>query len=298
MTIDRTKKIRQTLYLVLILNWAVALAKIIFGFWIKSSSMTADGFHSFSDGSSNIVGLVGMWFAAQPIDKEHPYGHKKYETFYSLAIAILLFLVCISIIHTGIERLKNPIIPDVNIYSFIIMLITMSINIWVMVYEYGVGKRLNSDILVSDSMHTRADILTSFSVIIALLAVKMGYPLIDAAGTLIIAGFIGYTAFDIFRKGSWVLCDTAVIDTREIAKIVKDIKGVKACHKIRTRGRHDDIFIDLHILVKDDMHIDRAHDLSYRIEDTIKKRFPGVSDVVVHLEPITSLEQKKDQRGG
>lgn len=289
---DRTKKIRTTLIYVLILNWIVAAAKIIFGFWIKSNSMIADGFHSFSDGGSNIVGLVGIWFAAQPVDKDHPYGHKKYETFYSLAIAILLFIVCVNIINTGIERLRNPVTPDVNIYSFIIMLVTIAINIIVMRYEYGVGKRLNSDILVSDSMHTRADILTSFSVIIALVAVKIGYPFIDAVGSLIIAIFIGYVAFNIFRKGSKVLCDTAVIDTFEIEKIVKDIEGVKACHKIRTRGRRDDIFIDLHVLVKSDMHMDRAHDLSYRIEEAIKKRFPGVSDVTVHLEPITSIEEK------
>lgn len=290
-TMERTVKIRHTLVYVLILNWLVAAAKVIFGFWIKSTSMTADGFHSFSDGSSNIVGLVGMWFATQPIDKDHPYGHKKYETFYSQVIAILLFLICLSVIHAGIERFRNPAIPNVNIYSFIVMLVTMAINIFVMIYEYGVGRKLNSDILVSDSMHTRADIFTSFSVIIALISVKIGFHLIDAAGSLVIAGFIGYAAIGILRQSSRILCDTAVIDTIEIERIVKNIEGVKACHKIRTRGRCDDIFIDLHVLVRKDMHMDNAHELSCLIEETIKKRFSGVTDVVVHLEPITSLEQ-------
>jgi cation diffusion facilitator family transporter len=272
----------------------VALAKIVFGYWTKSSSMAADGFHSFSDGSSNIVGLVGIWVATQPLDKEHPYGHKKYETFYSQMIAILLFLVCISVVHTGIERFKNPIIPHVNIYSFVVMLATMAVNIFVMIYEYGIGKKLNSDILVSDSMHTRADILTSISVIIALLAAKIGYPLFDSLGSIIIAGFIGFVAFDILRKSSRVLCDTAVIDTREIEKLVRSVEGVRACHKIRTRGRSDDIFIDLHVLVKSDMHMDKAHALSYRIEEVIKKHFTGVTDVTVHLEPLNSLEQDKE----
>jgi cation diffusion facilitator family transporter len=293
MSTDRTAKIRETLIYVLILNWAVALAKIIFGYWTKSNSMSADGFHSFSDGSSNIVGLVGIWFASQPIDKEHPYGHKKYETFYSLTIAILLFMVSVAVIHTAIERFKNPVIPDVNFYSFIVMAVTIGINFAVMFYEYGVGRKLNSDILISDSLHTRADILTSFSVITALVAVKVGYPLIDPIASLIIAGFISYAAFDILRQGSRVLCDTAVIDTTEIEKLVKSIEGVKTCHKIRTRGRIDDIFIDLHVLVKNDMHMDKAHDLSSRIEEAIKKRFPGVADVTVHLEPITSIGKRK-----
>jgi len=291
---ERNKQVRVTLIYVLILNWLVSVAKIIFGSWTKSSSMIADGLHSFSDGSSNIVGLVGMHFATQPIDKDHPYGHKKYETFFSQIIAIMLFLVCLSVIHSGLERLKNPVIPDVNIYSFIVMLVTIVINILVMVYEYSIGKKLNSDILVSDSMHTRADILTSFSVIVALISVKMGYHLIDAVGSLVIAGFIGYAAFNILRQSSHVLCDSAVIDTLEIEKIVKNVEGVKTCHKIRTRGRQDDIFIDLHVLVKDDMHMSVAHDLSSRIEEVIKKRFPGVSDVVVHLEPVKSLKEEED----
>lgn len=286
----RNAKIKQTLFMVLVLNWAVALAKIIFGFWIKSASMAADGFHSFSDGCSNIIGLAGIRSAAQPVDKQHPYGHKKYETFYSLIIAILLFIVCFNTIHVGLERIKKPLSLSVNTPGFVVMLITIAVNIMVVSYEYRLGRRLYSDILVSDAGHTRADILTSFSVIIALFAAKIGYPIVDAVTSLIIAGFIGYTGFDILRRGSGVLCDAAVIDPLEIERLVKNIEGVKTCHKIRTRGRRDDIFIDLHVLVKDDMHMDRAHDLSCRIEEAIKKHFPGASDVVVHLEPIASLK--------
>ena len=293
MPVERNKKIRHMLIGILVLNWLVAAAKIIFGYHTNSNSMVADGFHSFSDGSSNIVGLVGIWVAAQPIDREHPYGHKKYETFYSLGIAILLFIVCFNIFHDGIARLKMPVAPQVNIYSFIVMFVTLAVNFFVMTYEYKAGKRLNSDILVSDSLHTRADILTSFSVLLALLAVKIGFPAVDAAGSLLIAGFIAYSAFGILRQSSKVLCDTAVIDPREIERVVKRIEGVETCHKIRTRGRCDDIFIDLHVLVRKDMHMDRAHKLSYQIEDAIKKQFSGVSDVVVHLEPLGSAGGKE-----
>lgn len=295
---ERSRKIRHTLIGVLVLNWLVAAAKIIFGYYTNSNSMAADGFHSFSDGGSNIVGLVGIWVAAQPVDREHPYGHKKYETFYSLGIAILLFIVCFNIFHDGIARLKMPVIPQVNIYSFIVMFVTTAVNFFVMAYEYRTGKRLNSDILVSDSLHTRADILTSFSVILALLAVKIGFPVMDAAGSLLIGGFIAYSAFGILRQSSKVLCDTAVIDTREIERVVKGIAGVEACHKIRTRGRCDDIFIDLHVLVRNDMHMDRAHELSYRIENAIKKQFSGVSDVVVHLEPLDRRRRGQERLNG
>jgi cation diffusion facilitator family transporter len=172
------------------------------------------------------------------------------------------------------------------------MFITLLVNLFVAIYEYRQGKALTSDILVADSMHTRSDILVSLSVIVALVAAKLGYPIIDTLGAIAIALFIAYTAVEILREGSRVLCDTAVIDIKAIEKVVKAVDGVIGCHKIRTRGRQDDIHIDLHVLLKKDTHIDAAHKISYNIEEAIKKQFPGVTDIVVHLEPLTASGKK------
>jgi cation diffusion facilitator family transporter len=285
-TQEHYRGIRRILILVLALNWAVALAKIIYGLFTNCESMAADGFHSLSDGASNIVGLIGIHFACQPIDRDHPYGHKKYETFFSLGIAALLFTLAFNLAKTSIERLHNPDIARVDIKSFIVMAITMATNFWVMNYEHKKGKVLHSDILVSDALHTRADIFTSASVIISLILIKLGYPIIDHIVTIIIALFIAHAGYDIIKQGQAVLCDTAAIpDVKKITGIVLGIKGVRACHKIRTRGRSDDIHVDLHVQVNADMHIDNAHKISYAIEEAIKKGIPEITDVVVHMEP-------------
>jgi cation diffusion facilitator family transporter len=250
--------------------------------------MTADGFHSLSDGTSNIIGLIGIHFACQPIDQDHPYGHKKYETFFSLGIAVLLFVVCFNLFKKGLMRLYNPIIPQVNFQSFIVMIITLGINFWVMNYEYKKGRLLKSDILVLDSMHTKADIFISLSVIVTLVTIKLklAYYLIDPLVTIMISLFIAYAAYEIVKQSSAVLCDTAaILDDKKIRDIVLGIKGVKTCHKIRTRGRPDDVHVDLHVQVNPDMHIDNAHKISYTIEESIKKGIPEVTDVVVHMEP-------------
>lgn len=167
------------------------------------------------------------------------------------------------------------------------MLVTLGINFWVMNFEYQKGRYLQSEILISDSLHTRADIFTSFSVIITLLAMKLGLPaFLDAITTMVIALFIGYAGYEIIRHNSAILCDTApIVDVKKIVDIVLGVPDVKTCHKIRTRGRPDDIYIDLHVQVKPDMHIDRAHKISYAIEEAIKKTLPEVTDVVVHMEP-------------
>lgn len=280
------KKIRFVLWSVLLLNWLVAGAKIAYGLLTQCSSMTADGFHSLSDGASNIIGLIGVYISSRPIDDDHPYGHKKYETLCALGIAVMLFFVAFTFIRQGIERMIHPVIPQVDLISFIIMLATITVNFVVMKYEYGQGIALRSDILVSDSMHTRADIFTSFSVIAALIGAKTGLIEIDSIVTLIIAGFIAYAALNIVRQESGILCDAkAITNVERIEKIVLDVKGVKSCHKIRSRGRPDDIHLDLHVQLAPNMHLDRAHEISCQIENAIKKEMPDIADVLVHLEP-------------
>jgi cation diffusion facilitator family transporter len=278
-------QIKRILIAILGLNWAVALAKIVYGLHTNCSSMTADGFHSLSDGTSNIIGLIGIHIAAKPKDINHPYGHKKYETFFTLGIAGLLLVISLNLIGKGIQRFFNPVIPQIEVASFLVMLFTLAINVGVMNYEHKKGKLLQSDILISDALHTRADIFISLSVIATLVVIKLGYPILDPIVTMVIALFIIFTAFEIIKNSAQVLCDTAAADTQKIADIVLGIKGVRTCHKIRTRGRPDDINVDLHVQVNPDMHIDKAHDLSYAIEETLKREIPQITDVVVHMEP-------------
>ncbi|MFQ5681480.1 MAG: cation diffusion facilitator family transporter [Candidatus Omnitrophota bacterium] len=282
---DKAGRIRRILVYVLFLNWLVALVKLILGYAIDSNSIVADGYHSFSDGTSNIIGLLGIWFAFRPRDKSHPYGHKKYETFASLGIGFLLFVLAFQIIKASIYRFSHLVAPDVGLYSLVVIFGTVIINALVMTYEYRAGKALNSDILVSDSRHTRSDILVSFSVIAALIAVRAGWPLFDPLAALLISGLIAHTGYEILKDGSSVLCDSAVIDTKKIAGLVMGVSGVSSVHNIRTRGRCDDVYVDLHVLVPADMPIHRAHSLSYKIERRIKEEIEGVSDVIVHMEP-------------
>jgi cation diffusion facilitator family transporter len=289
---ERYLKIRRVLIYVLFLNWGVAAAKLFYGWLTRSASMTADGFHSFSDGSSNIIGLIGIWIASRPIDETHPYGHRKYETLTSIGISILLSLVCFNVVREGVLRFLHPIVPQVNVNSFLVMGITLVINIAVMIYENRMGIVLKSDILISDALHTRSDILTSSSVIVTLIGIKLGYPILDPIVSMVIAGFIGYAAVEILKESSRVLSDGVAIPIQEIERVVLSIRGIRECHQIRSRGSGDDIHIDLHVLVDPGMDVHRAHHLSYAIENKIKRDFRGVTDVVVHMEPLEKREEK------
>ncbi len=281
----RLQRVRHVLIYTLALNMLVALAKIIYGFKIDSISMFSDGFHSFFDGISNVIGLVGIWIAVRPPDESHPYGHRKFETLSTIAIAVLIFFVGYEILKKAYHGLKEPHIIEVTLMSFIIMAITLLVNVGVMTYERRKGKELHSDFLLADALHTNTDIFVSISVIISLIAAKIGYPTIDAAAAVIIAFLIVKMGFGVLKSATDVLTDAARIDTREIKDIVMLIEGIKECHEIRTRGREDAVHIDLHILIDPQEPIHKAHELAHSVEEVIKKEFPSVIDVVVHIEP-------------
>lgn len=279
--------VRKILIVILTLNWAVAIAKILYGHFTSSLAMLADGFHSLSDGSSNIIGLIGISVAARPKDAGHPYGHRKYETLASMVIAVVLFLIAFNLMKESVHRFvhREFMNPIANAGSFAVMLVTLAINIGVMKYELRKGKELKSDFLAADAMHTGSDIFASISVIITLVCIRLGLPIVDVVAGFIIALLICYIGADILKHSSRVLTDYAVIDVQNICDALSDMNGIAGCHRIRTRGRSDDIHVDLHVTVNKEMSVGKAHELSTSIEKRIRERFPGVTDVIVHIEP-------------
>lgn len=277
--------VRRILIIIFILNVAVALAKGSYGILTNSLSMSADGLHSLFDSTSNIIGLVGISMASRPPDKEHPYGHAKFENFASIGIAVLLFASCFQLIYAAANRFYSPASPEITELSFGIMGLTLVINIGVSAYEYILGRRLKSSILVSDSMHTRSDIFASVGVILGFIAIKMGYPLADPFIAIIITGLIFLTGIEIMRESSRVLLDKSQIEESTIIDIVRSVRGVCDCHRVRARGPEGEMYVDLHIGVDSSLSIDAAHKVSVEVEQSIKSRIPEIRDVVVHLEP-------------
>ncbi|MDD4163351.1 MAG: cation diffusion facilitator family transporter [Methanothrix sp.] len=284
--------VRRILIIIFVINIVTALAKGAYGLFTNSLSMSADGLHSLFDSTSNIIGLVGISLAARPPDKEYPYGHAKFETFASLGIAVLLFASSIQLIIAAVNRMQSQSTPQITELSFGIMGITLLINIGVSAYEYILGKRLKSSILVADSMHTRSDIFASVGVILGLVAVRMGYPLADPVIALLICGLIIMTGLEIVRDSSKVLLDRALVEESVIVDLAKSVEGVCTCHRVRTRGMAGEIYVDLHIGVDALLPIGAAHKVGEDVELSIKNNIPGVRDVVVHLEPKNYCEQK------
>lgn len=281
------KKAILVLWVVMGLNFAVAIFKIIVGTLSNSGSIIADGYHSLSDGSGNIVGIVGLSVAGRPEDESHPYGHKKFETISSLLIGVLLFAVGCKVAYGSVLNILNPRIPEISTLSFVVMISTLIVNIFVVTVEHAQGVKLSSDVLVSDSEHTKSDVLITSGVIVTMILLRFGFPpIIDGFVSLMISGFIFKASYEIFTASSDVLADAAVLDSDEICQTVMTCEGVLGCHKIRSRGRKDDINIDLHVLANPDMSVADAHAMEHAIGQALKDKYGEQVSAIVHIEPF------------
>ncbi|MCX5716998.1 MAG: cation diffusion facilitator family transporter, partial [Nitrospirae bacterium] len=240
-SIDNMSQIRRVLLYTLVLNSGVSLAKIIYGYMSNSIAMTSDGFHSFFDGVSNIVGMIGIWIASHPPDENHPYGHKKYETLFTIIIGVMIFVTCFQILKQVYHSIVEYHETEVTGVSFAVMLVTMAVNIFVTIYERKKGIELKSEFLIADAMHTKSDILASLGVIISLIITKSGYRIADTIAGLVIVFLIARIGFEIIKRASDVLVDTICIDTVAIEAVINRVEGVKGCHDIRTRGTEHSI---------------------------------------------------------
>src|SRR6187431_2827153 len=140
---ERHADVSRVLVRVLFLNLGVAIAKIGFGYASGAISILSDGFHSLTDGFSNIVGLIGVRAAGRPPDEDHPYGHRKYETVAAASITAFLMLVVLEILRNAFNHLSGRTeVPEISTAGFVVMGLTMIVNVVVVRYESAEGARL------------------------------------------------------------------------------------------------------------------------------------------------------------
>lgn len=281
------KKISQILWLVLFFNALIAGLKIIIALKIKSNSLLADSYHALGDSFTNIIGLVGIKLAGRPADKSHPYGYQKFETIASFIIGIILLLLSIQMIKVTVSKFSDPVLPVFDFWSMLFLGLGFFCNIIISITEYQKGKKYKSEILIADATHTATDILISFGVILTLILIKAGAsPLIDPIVSLVIVALIILSCLSIFKDALHILLDKTMIAPEIISEIIyaseKDIIDV---HKIRSRGRKDYIFVDLHLILNPEMTIKEAHDLSHRLENILNQKLKKSVELNAHIEP-------------
>ena len=283
---DRSRAVARVLGRVLLLNLAIAVAKIAFGYASGAISILSDGFHSLTDAASNLVGLIGARASAQPPDEDHPYGHRKYETVAAAAVTIFLVVVVLEVLRNAFNNLTGRAgKTEITAADFVVMIVTVAVNLVIIGYESREATRLGSELLLADATQTRGDVWTSVTVIAALAGAKLGLPILDPLAAIFVAGFIGYAGFQIATETTRILSDRVVISEADIEHVVMGVPGVIGCHQIRTRGSVDHVFLDLHVWLSADMPLKDAHHLGHVVQDRVRARYPQIKDAIIHIEP-------------
>jgi len=282
---SRNQAVARVLARVLVLNLAVAFVKLFLGYTTGAVSIVSDGFQSLTDSAANVIGLIGMRVARKPPDADHPYGHRKFETLAAAGIFVFMLLAVLEIGRTALQHFALASGPTVTTLTFAVMIATLGVNIGVVRYEASQAQRHNSELLLADSIHTRSDVYATIGVLISLAGVRLGYPLLDPIGGIVIAVLIARTGFEIARDTSGILADRVVIDEDSIRRVVMSVPGVLGCHHIRSRGPVDHVFLDLHVWFPADARLTEAHRVSHVVKDRLMEQYPQIADAIIHIEP-------------
>lgn len=283
MSLGYARRVRRVLFVALVMNVALTVAKLVVGFRADSLSVIADGLHSAVDAVANVAAILVLRFAEAPADEDHPFGHAKYETLAAFVLSGVLVLTAFELGQAAVARLVTPTVPDVTPLLFAAMIATLVVNVVVAWIETRVGRREGSEILLADASSTRSDAYVTIAVLGGLVLTRAGVQRADALLALAVAIFIAFAAYKIFRDALPVLTDRIAHDPQTIARVVRDVPGVVNVHDIRSRGGRRESFVQMHLVV-DRQDVAGAHEIADEVERVVMTKL-GVKEVFVHVEP-------------
>ncbi len=285
MTYSNRSTVRKVLIITLLLNLFVMALKAVVGMLTGSLSLLADALHSVTDSASNVLGLITSQFSSPQPDREHPYGHQKFDAIGALGIATFLGIACFEILQGAVERILKGSQPvKISEPQLWLLLLVLGINIFVAYYERTVGKRIGSAILIADAQHTMSDIWVTISVIAGLLGVWLGYQWLDLVLAFPVALLVFWSGWSVLKENLPYLVDRMAIAPEVINAIALSVPGVTNCHDIASRGvLGRQVFIEMHLIVNA-QDVETAHRITEEVERKLEERFNPVR-ILIHVEP-------------
>lgn len=285
--------VRRVLWITLALNVAVCMVKAVVGFATGSLAVLADALHSLTDGANNVLGLVVTRWSAPPPDREHPYGHQKFEAMGALAIAALLGIACFEVIKTAVTRALDsaPHTVSMDTASLGLLVLVLAANIFVAAYERRAGRKLSSPLLLADAEHTFGDIWITLGVLAGAIGLRLtGWQWLDVALAIPVAGAVLWSGWKVLRGNLPWLVDEMAIAPEAIHQVAMSVPGVTNCHDIASRGLIGrQVFVEMH-LITSAPDVETSHRITEEIERKLTERY-GPVHATIHVEPPAYAER-------
>ena len=278
-----------------IINVLLLVLKFAAGILGHSAAMIADAIHSLTDFATDVVVLVFVKLGNKPMDKDHDYGHGKYETLATAIIGISLFAVGVMICWSGLvktyhalcgEKLQQP-----GIVALVAAVLSIVMKEWAYQFTVRVGRKFHSEAVVANAWHHRSDALSSIGTMLGIGgAILLGdhWAVLDPLAAIVVSVFIIKAAWGLVMQSVKELTDASlsVKEEDEILKTASEEEGVGEIHNLRTRRIGNNIAIEMHVRMPGSLSLYAAHEHATAIENRLKRKYGADTHVGIHLEPI------------
>ncbi len=275
-----------------IVNFVLAIFKVIIGTVGHSHALVVDGIHSFSDLISDALVVYAAKHGNQSPDDDHPYGHARIETAFAAVFGGILIAVGIGIVVDALERLTSgEIVTPQSITIWVALLSVLSKEA---LYRYTIvyANRFKSSILKANAWHHRSDSVSSIVVLVGIVGSILGFPYLDAAAAVIVSMMIAKIGWEIAKESIEQLVDKGLDPdkVKSISARIAEISGVRNMHMLRTRHMGAEALLDVHVEVAPQLSVSEGHRISDEVSKELTREFSDISQVLVHIDPENDEE--------
>lgn len=284
---DRIKIAKKITLVSIVGNVILSIIKIIAGVIGKSNAMIADGVHSISDVFTSIIAYYGVKISSKEDDKEHQYGHEKFELVASKILAIILIITGILIAYKSIGVILNETYTHPRVIAIYAAILSIIFKEWMYRYTIKGALLIDSAGLKADAWHHRSDSLSSIAALIGIIGAMNGILILEPIASILIAGFIIKIGIEIYIESVKGMIDTAASDeiVKEIRDTVFKIKGVIDIDLLKTRKHSSKIYVDIEISVDGNLKLYDSHKIAQEVHDEVEKNIENVKHCMVHVNP-------------
>lgn len=295
----RAQAMRRTSLVGASINLVLTIGQIVVGVMAHSAALVADGVHTASDLATDVM----VWFAAgvstQPPDREHPYGHGRIETVFTVALGTVLMLTALGILVSAGQRLLNPSqLQAPGALALLVAAVTILAKEGLYRYTVRAAVFFQSNLLRANAWHHRSDAISSVVVFVGVAGGLLGFKFMDSFAAVGVALMIAHIAWDLIRKATRELVDTGLEPERlrAIRALINEVEGVRDLLLLRTRRSAGQVLLDAHVLVSPELSVSEGHQIGMYVRDRLLASKLGIIDVTIHVD-LESEEQEELTRG-
>ncbi len=287
---NESKTIRRVTYVGIFGNILLVAFKLYAGLAGKSEAMVSDAVHSLSDVFATFVAYIGIRVSRKEADREHPYGHDRFECLASLVLGLILLGTGVGIGAGGVRSIlagNSSSLEAPGVIALIAAVVSIVTKESMFRYTRHYAIKLNSSAFMADAWHHRSDAFSSIGSLIGIAGALLGFPVMDAIACVIICLFILKVAFDILKDAISKMLDTScgMEWDSEMTAFILSLPGVEKVDLLQSRKFGDKIYLDVEISVDGSLPLREAHEIADSVHDTVEAKHPEIKHIMIHENP-------------